>query len=91
MKCGTRLKRPVKSKGNGDMNRAEQAGRRLGESINEMAHLMYNKNTKQNFFRGLVDVLGKDSICHTCYQKTSCILYRIRDHCVNYQSEEKTI
>ncbi len=38
-------------------SRANQAGRKLGLAIIEMAHLMYQKNTAKNFYKGLMAVL----------------------------------
>lgn len=54
------------------ISRAEQAGRRLAEAINENAHLLYQKNTKKNFFRGLIKNLNHPSVCHTCFKKYHC-------------------
>ena len=56
-------------------SRAEQAGRRMGESITEMVHLMYQNNTGDNFYRGLLAVIseqGNVRPCFTCIQKTYC-------------------
>ncbi len=41
------------------MSRAERAGRDLGLVIAEMAQLMYQNNTKKNFFKGLLAVLNE--------------------------------
>ena len=71
--------------------RAEQVGRRLGESINEMAHLLYNENTKKNFFGGLVVVLNKASVCFNYYRKTSCENYGVVLGCDQHRDEKKTI
>ena len=38
-------------------SRAEKAGEQLGNAINEMADLMYQSNTKRNFYKGLKNVL----------------------------------
>ncbi len=38
-------------------NRAKDAGRQLGIAIVEMAQLMYQKNTKKNFFLGLLEII----------------------------------
>ena len=38
-------------------SRAEKAGQQLGNAIVEMANLMYQNNTKTNFFRGLFSAL----------------------------------
>ena len=40
-----------------EKSRAEKAGEKLGESIIEMANLMYQNNTKKNFFKGLLSVI----------------------------------
>ena len=40
-------------------SRAEKAGERLGCAIIEMANLMYQENTKSNFYRGLFTILRK--------------------------------
>ena len=40
-------------------SRAEIAGEQAGESIIEMANLMYQNNTKTNFFKGLFSALAK--------------------------------
>jgi hypothetical protein len=73
------------------MTRAKQAGRRLGESINEMANLMYNNVTKGHFFEGLSEVSGKESKCFTCYKKTSCESYGVVISCDEYHHEKRTI
>lgn len=39
------------------ISRAEKAGRRLGYSIVEIAQLLYQNNTKKNFFKGLLAIL----------------------------------
>lgn len=39
------------------ISRAEKAGRAMARNIIELAQLMYNKNTKKNFYKGLMDVL----------------------------------
>ncbi len=41
-----------------ELSRAERCGIQLGESIVEMANLMYQKNTKRNFYKGLTKVLS---------------------------------
>ncbi len=41
------------------MYRAEKAGEHLGKSIIEMVNLMYQNNTAENFYRGLLTVLNK--------------------------------
>ena len=38
---------------------AEKEGEQAGESIIEMANLMYQNNTKTNFFKGLFSALAK--------------------------------
>jgi hypothetical protein len=38
-------------------SRARKAGEAMGESIKEMANLMYNKATKRRFYEGLLAVL----------------------------------
>lgn len=38
-------------------SRAEQTGEQLADAINEMADLMYQSNTKKNFYRGLLNRL----------------------------------
>ena len=40
-------------------SRAEKAGERLGGAIIEMANLMYQNNTKTNFYKGLLCTLRK--------------------------------
>ena len=40
-------------------SRAEKAGEQLGNAISEMANLMYQNNTKSNFYRGLLAALNK--------------------------------
>lgn len=40
-------------------SRAEKAGEELGNAIIEMAHLMYQRNTKANFYKGLLTTLKK--------------------------------
>jgi len=40
------------------MSRAEKAGRAMGRNLIEMAQLMYQNNTKKNFYKGLIDVLS---------------------------------
>lgn len=40
-----------------EKSRAEKAGEQLGNAINEMADLMYQSNTKRNFYKGLKNVL----------------------------------
>ncbi len=59
----------------GKVSRAEQAGRRLAESINESANLMYQSKTKKNFFKGLISQLDSSSPCHTCPKKYWCAGY----------------
>ena len=54
------------------VSRAEQAGRRLAESINEMAQLMYNNQTKKKFFKGVEAAIGSVGICSTCFKKYHC-------------------
>lgn len=38
-------------------SRAELTGERLAEAINEIADLMYQNNTKKNFYKGLINKL----------------------------------
>jgi len=38
-------------------SRAEKAGEQLGEAIIEMVNLMYQNNTKANFYKGLLATL----------------------------------
>lgn len=42
---------------NMENSRDEKAGEQLGDAINEMADLMYQSNTKKNFYKGLKNVL----------------------------------
>ena len=42
--------------------RARKAGERLGESIIEMVHLMYQNNTAKNFYIGLLSVLRRELV-----------------------------
>ena len=44
---------------NGKKSRAENAGEQLGNAIIEMVNLMYQNNTKSNFYRGLRTALNK--------------------------------
>ena len=44
---------------NGKKSRAEKAGEQFGNAIVEMTNLMYQKNTKSNFYRGLRTALNK--------------------------------
>ena len=44
---------------NGKKSRAEKAGEQLGDAIVEMVNLMYQNNTKANFYRGLRTTLRK--------------------------------
>ena len=39
------------------INRAEEAGRKLGEAISATVELQYNISTKVNFYRGLFSAL----------------------------------
>lgn len=41
-------------------SRAERAGKQMGFAIAEMANLMYQENTKQNFYRGLKFAIDKE-------------------------------
>jgi len=47
---------------NGKKSRAEKAGEQLGNAIIEMTNLMYQKNTKSNFYRGLLTALNKGAM-----------------------------
>jgi len=40
-------------------SRAEKAGEQLGNAIVETVNLMYQNNTKANFYRGLLATLKK--------------------------------
>lgn len=40
------------------MSRAEKAGRAMARTILEIGELMYQNNTKKNFYKGLIDVLS---------------------------------
>jgi len=40
-------------------SRAEKAGEQLGNAIVETVNLMYQNNTKANFYRGLLAALNK--------------------------------
>ncbi len=42
------------------MSRAERAGTVLAKSIIELGNLMYQENTKANFYKGLMNVLRKE-------------------------------
>jgi len=44
-----------------EMSRAEKCGIMLGQSIIEMANLMYQKNTKKNFYNGLTKLLRMEA------------------------------
>ena len=44
-----------------EKSRAEEAGEQLGKAIIEMANLMYQNNTKRNFFKGLNSVLRESN------------------------------
>lgn len=62
----------------GKTSRAEHAGRRMGEAITEMVHLMYQANTAQNFYNGLMAVIdeqGNERPCFTCVRKGLCERY----------------
>jgi len=72
------------------VSRAEQAGRRLAETINEQAHLMYQVNTKSNFFKGLIAQLAVESECHTCCKKFWCKDYGSED-CSEYLDQATVI
>lgn len=39
-------------------SRAEKTGEQMADAINEMADLMYQNNTKKNFYKGLKNKLG---------------------------------
>lgn len=43
------------------ISRAEKAGIKFAKSIIEIAHLFYQKNTKKNFYKGLLDALKKEA------------------------------
>ena len=74
------------------VSRAEHAGRRLGESINEMVHLMYQNNTAKNFWKGLYTALRTDSICLRCFKKYHCKRYcRTVVECSEYGDEKRVI
>jgi len=45
-------------------SRAENAGRKLARAIKEMAQLMYQENTKSNFFKGLSRGIGSAKWIH---------------------------
>ncbi len=73
------------------VSRAEQAGRRVGENINELANLMYQNNTKKNFFKGVKEAVGKTSSCFTCGKKTGCENYGGESSPCSAHIDEKTI
>lgn len=57
--------------------RAGMAGRELGKAIIEMSNLMYNENTKGNFFDGLFLVLTQEEGVRIC-QASGGITYEFR-------------
>jgi len=73
------------------ISRAEQVGRRQGEVIIEQAQLMYNKNTKNNFLKGIKLALRGESRCHTCFKKYQCINYAVDVGCKKYQDQTLVI
>ena len=44
------------------VSRAEKAGIGLANSIAEMANLMYQRNTRANFYKGLMKTLEEQQI-----------------------------
>ncbi len=45
--------------------RSGKAGKRLGQAIREMAHMMYNQNTKDNFYNALIGELEDEYVVET--------------------------
>jgi hypothetical protein len=41
-------------------SRAEQAGENIGKGIKEASELMYQENTKSNFFKGIKNTIGEE-------------------------------
>lgn len=41
------------------ISRAERSGYQMGKAIDEMVHLMYQKNTRKNFFKGIMKALNE--------------------------------
>ncbi len=41
-------------------SRSELAGENIGTGIKEAAELMYQKNTKKNFFKGIKNTIGEE-------------------------------
>ncbi len=74
------------------VSRAEEAGRRAGENVNEQANLFYNEKTKANFIKGVKKILGKDLLCQTCFKKYNCYVYGDgRVCCCGYGKQEEVI
>lgn len=50
-------------------SRAEKAGVSFAENIIEMAHLMYQKNTSSNFYKGLMKRLLHEQMIRTLMER----------------------